>query len=103
MVAEARKLAEKIKKRGGELVGATANLVDIVWGADRPSRPNEKVTVLDIRFSGKNHREKIGDLRKELEKQNSAGFVVCEFPRLALGRLLFQNLLLMHLEYSRLR
>ena len=78
-VAEARKLAEKIKKRGGELVGATANLVDIVWGADRPSRPKEKVTALDIQFSGKHHREKIEDLRKELEKQKSAGFVVCKF------------------------
>ena len=77
--AEARKLSEKIKKKGGaELLGVKANLVDLVWANERPPRPNEKVSVLDVEFAGKKFAEKIEDLRKELDKKKSAGLIVCE-------------------------
>ena len=76
--ADARKLAEKIKKKGGgKLVGVETNLVDQVWGKERPSQPNEQVKVLDAQFSGKKFQEKLDDLRKELEKKKSAGLIVC--------------------------
>ncbi|KAL8692279.1 MAG: hypothetical protein Q9218_002672 [Villophora microphyllina] len=69
---EARKLAEKIKKKGGaSLVGIKENLVDLVWGDERPSRPNEKVSVLDIKYAGKKFQEKVEDLRKELDKKKA--------------------------------
>lgn len=77
--AEARKLTEKIKKKGGaELLGVKSNLVDLVWGDDRPARPNKKVSVLDVKFAGKKFEEKIEDLRKELDKKRSAGLIVCK-------------------------
>lgn len=76
--ADARKLAEKLKKKtGGKLIGLTTNLVDEVWGKDRPSRTNEKARVLDLKFTGKKFQEKIEDLRKELEKKKSAGLIIC--------------------------
>jgi len=76
--ADARKLAEKLKKKtGGQLIGLTTNLVDEVWGKDRPSRTNEKARVLDLKFTGKKFQEKIEDLRKELEKKKSAGLIIC--------------------------
>lgn len=79
--AEARKLTEKIKKKGGaQLIGVKANLVDLVWADERPPRPNEKVSVLGIEYAGKKFEEKIEDLRKELDKKNSAGLIVCKFP-----------------------
>ncbi|KAL9042891.1 MAG: hypothetical protein Q9180_000275 [Flavoplaca navasiana] len=82
--AEARKLSEKIKKKGGaELLGVKANLVDLVWGNERPPRPNEKVSVLDIEFAGKKFAEKIEDLRKELDKKKSAGLIVSVTPTTA--------------------
>jgi Xaa-Pro aminopeptidase len=37
--SDARKLAEKIKKKGGEYKAVDENLVDAVW-KDRPSRPS---------------------------------------------------------------
>ncbi|KAL9046903.1 MAG: hypothetical protein Q9214_000385 [Letrouitia sp. 1 TL-2023] len=79
--AEARKLTEKIQKKGGNtLIGISTNLVDQVWGSARPARPNEKVSVLDLKFAGKKFEEKIEDLRKELDKKKSAGLIVCESP-----------------------
>lgn len=80
MTAEARKLAEKIKKKGGNsLVGIEENLIDLVWGKERPPRPNEKVKVLGDQFNGKKFQEKLEDLRKELEKKKSAGLIVCTY------------------------
>jgi hypothetical protein len=77
--AEARKLKEQIKKKGGaDLKGITLNLVENVWGSARPPRPNELAKVLDLKFAGKPFQEKIEDLRKELEKQKSAGLVICK-------------------------
>lgn len=77
VTADARKLLEKLKKGGSNLVGIEANLVDLVWGDDRPPRPNEKVKVLGLEFAGLKFEEKIEDLRKELEKKKSAGLIVC--------------------------
>jgi Xaa-Pro aminopeptidase len=81
---DARKLAEKIKKKGGkDLVTVTDNLVDQVWGGERPARPNEPVKVHGKEFAGKGFEEKIEDLRKELEKKKAAGFVVSMLDEIA--------------------
>lgn len=58
-------------------MGIKNNLVDQVWGNERPSRPNEKAKVLGLEFSGKKFQEKIEDLRKELDKKKSAGLIIC--------------------------
>ena len=82
--SDAKKLKEKIKKKGGgELVGSTTNLVDTVWGKDKPARPNEKVKVHLIKFSGKESKDKIEDLRKDFEKKKSAGLVVSMLDEIA--------------------
>jgi Xaa-Pro aminopeptidase len=76
---EAKRLSDKIKKKGGaDLVAVTDNLVDAIWGNERAPRPNEPVKPLDTTFSGKKFEEKIESLRKELEKKDSGGFVVCK-------------------------
>jgi Xaa-Pro aminopeptidase len=81
--ADARKLAEKIKKKGGEYKAVDDNLVDLVWGAERPARPSEKVIVQPMQYSGKTFDDKIEDLRKELEKKKSLGFVVSMLDEVA--------------------
>jgi Xaa-Pro aminopeptidase len=81
---EARKLGEKIKKTGGgELVAIEENLVDIVWGSERPPRPNEPVKLLVQQYAGKEIKAKLEDLRKELEKKKSSGFVVSMLDEIA--------------------
>lgn len=81
--ADARKLAEKIKKKGGEYKAIDENLVDLLWAAERPARPSEKVIVQPTDYSGKTFDDKIEDLRKELEKKKSLGFVVSMLDEVA--------------------
>jgi Xaa-Pro aminopeptidase len=75
--AGARKLAETLEKNGSSLVGIQQNLVDLVWGKDRPSRPREKVRAHPVKYAGKPFQEKVAELRKELETKKKAGFVIC--------------------------
>ncbi|KAK4190429.1 putative Xaa-Pro aminopeptidase 1 [Podospora australis] len=73
----AEKLDEDIKKAGGSgLKAVDDNLVDIVWGSDRPPRPNNQVFLLDEKYTGKHMSTKLADLRKELEKKESGGYVL---------------------------
>ena len=55
----------------------TANLVDEIWGKERPPRPNEKVKVHPVQYSGQDISLKLQDLAKDLEKRKAAGLVVC--------------------------
>lgn len=81
---EARKLAEKIKKRGGgDLVAVEDNLVDQIWGSNRPPMPSEPVKVLAQHYSGKGVKTKLEELRKELDKKKSSGFIVSMLDEIA--------------------
>ncbi|KAL5121782.1 hypothetical protein ACEQ8H_000469 [Pleosporales sp. CAS-2024a] len=81
--ADARKLADKLGKKGAEYKAVDENLVDLVWAAERPSRPMEKVIVQPIDYAGKPFDQKIEDLRKELDKKKSLGFVVSMLDEIA--------------------
>ncbi|KAJ6110299.1 hypothetical protein N7486_002534 [Penicillium sp. IBT 16267x] len=79
----ARKLAETLEKNGSTLVGIQQNLIDLVWGKDRPARPSEKVRVHPVKYAGKTFQDKIADLRKELESKKHAGFIISTLDEIA--------------------
>ncbi|KAM0275840.1 hypothetical protein ACHAQH_007350 [Verticillium albo-atrum] len=80
----AKKLAAKIQKFGGsDLVALERNLVDVVWGADRPARPKNPAVILSDAFSGKTVEAKLRDLRQELAKKDSPGMVVSMLDEIA--------------------
>jgi Xaa-Pro aminopeptidase len=81
--AGARKLAEKIKKKGGEVKAVDQNLVDLVWGKERPSRPREKIRVQPQEYAGKSVEAKLEELRAELAKRKSPGFVISMLDEVA--------------------
>lgn len=82
--AEARKLADRIRKKGGkDLKAVRENLVDKVWGKNRPSRPSEQVVPQPFAYSGKTIDAKLSTLRKEMDKKKCSGFIVCEYVRAA--------------------
>ena len=91
-LAEAKRLDEKIKKKGGAgLRAVDNNLVDDVWGDDRPARPDEPVKVLEIQYTGKKFEEKIDEVRDDLSKKKKAGFVLCSSNESICLRLLANN------------
>lgn len=51
----------------------------MIWGKERPPRPNEQIKPLGLEFAGKKFQEKIEELRKELDKKKSPGFIVCTY------------------------
>jgi Xaa-Pro aminopeptidase len=77
-------LSETLKKKAGSsLVGDNENLVDQVWGSERPPRPTEKVKVLAEKFSGKKFQSKLEELRKELDKKKAAGIIISMLDEVA--------------------
>lgn len=80
----AKKLAEKIHKCGGsDLLPLDENLVDAVWHESKPPRPLEPITVHPEHLAGKSVREKLTDIRKELDKKHSPGFLVSMLDEVA--------------------
>lgn len=56
--------SEKFKKN--EITIKSVNLVDRVWGNDRPERPTNEVKYLDLKYSGQSTKDKIAAIRKEM-------------------------------------
>lgn len=91
----ARELKKKLKTAGkGQLVAVEENLVDAVWGKDRPPRPENSVFVLSDTYTGilchmqylvvgKPFQEKITELRKELREKKVSGMVVSMLDEVA--------------------
>ncbi|CAG8516624.1 9250_t:CDS:10 [Racocetra fulgida] len=73
---DARTLSESLEKIGSCLIPIGQNLVDLVWGNERPPRPTKEVIILEERYSGRSHTDKIANLRGEFTKENYYGFVV---------------------------
>ncbi|KAK5942159.1 hypothetical protein PMZ80_006114 [Knufia obscura] len=80
--ADARKLTKSLKQSNAKLVGVDENLVDKIW-KDRPARPTEKVIVLSDEYAGKDFKEKLTELRKELDKKKTAGMVISMLDEVA--------------------
>lgn len=80
----AEKLLESVRRSGGaDLVAVPDNLVDAVWGAGKPARPNQPVVLLPERLSGKAVTAKLAELRKELAKKKLGGIVVSMLDEVA--------------------
>ena len=41
-------LEQELKEGGHELVAVQQNLVDLVWGAEKPARPANPITILEV-------------------------------------------------------
>ena len=81
---DAQTLASQIEKAGGgELKALDENLVDLVWGSDRPARPANPLIIQPAEYSGKTIKEKLVNLREELKKRKSPGFFVTMLDEVA--------------------
>jgi len=80
---DARALKESLKRRESELVPIVSNLVDPVWGKDRPAPLKNKTHTLDTKFSGRSVEEKLKLVREQLTKRKVAGTVVSMLDEVA--------------------
>ncbi|CAG8638818.1 11095_t:CDS:2 [Ambispora leptoticha] len=80
---DARSLSESLEKVGSTLVSTDENLVDSVWGKDKPTPAANPVTMLALRYSGRSHADKIASLRVELAKLKVYGFVITALDEIA--------------------
>lgn len=62
------------------MVGIDQNLIDAVWGDERPARPANQITVQPVERAGKSFEEKVEDLRKELAAKKRSAMVICMAP-----------------------
>ncbi|ORZ41168.1 peptidase M24, structural domain-containing protein [Catenaria anguillulae PL171] len=61
-------LRSALSAKGHHMVPVATNLVDKVWGADRPAKPCNPLTILDTKYSGQCFTEKLDMVRAELAK-----------------------------------
>ena len=68
----AKQLTEKLTESGKSLVPLLeGNLVDKVWGADRPAPPKAPLRIHKLEHAGQNIRDKLTKLRKDMQGKQS--------------------------------
>jgi len=65
------------------LLEIETNLVDAVWGSERPPRPTNPVRMLGIEFSGKSVKDKLAIMREDMTLENAETLVVSELDEIA--------------------
>ncbi len=67
-VTNAKQLTEKLKESGKSLVPLLeGNLVDKVWGADRPAPPTAPLRIHKMEHAGQSVQDKLVKLRKDMQ------------------------------------
>lgn len=67
-VTNAKQLTDKLKQSGKSLVPVLGgNLVDKVWGADRPAPPKAPLRIHKPEHAGQNVQDKLTKLRKDMQ------------------------------------
>jgi Xaa-Pro aminopeptidase len=61
----------------------TENLVDKVWGKERPERPSNTVFPLEEMYAGKSIKDKIARLREQIQKKKASATVVTQLDEVA--------------------
>ncbi|EAU82877.1 aminopeptidase P [Coprinopsis cinerea okayama7 len=80
---DAAGLRKNLAPKKSELVPSKKNLVDIVWGSERPARPQNPVFHLDEKYSGQSFKEKVKKVREEIAKEKGKAFVVTMLDEVA--------------------
>ncbi len=77
------KLAQGFEKEGIELVAMAEDLVEQVWGADRPALPSQAVRVHPPELAGESATEKLSRLGKAMADKPADAMVLCALDEIA--------------------
>lgn len=82
--ADAKPLSEALAKDPTRsLVPVNENLVDLVWGQERPPRPSNPIFRLGDEYAGESVGSKLSKLRENLAKTGSPGTVITNLDEVA--------------------
>ncbi|KAK7047847.1 hypothetical protein VNI00_006175 [Paramarasmius palmivorus] len=70
--ADSTSLTKSLKPRNSTLVSISENLVDQVWGSERPGRPTNPIFHLDLKYSGEAHTSKLDRVTTAIIDPSSA-------------------------------
>lgn len=77
-------LSELIQEMGGAgLVAVTDNLVDQVWGGERPATPGHTIFIQPEQYAGKSVRDKLSELQELISKKKVHGILVTMLDQIA--------------------
>lgn len=82
LTADTKSLESDLKDKESVLV-PTENLVDKVWGKERPERPSNTVFPLEEKYAGKSIKDKIARLREQIQKKKASATVVTQLDEVA--------------------
>ncbi|KAI9022617.1 Creatinase/aminopeptidase [Hyaloraphidium curvatum] len=80
--AAAKALDEALTPKGIRLDALPDNLVDAVW-ASQPPRPDNPVSVLEVRYAGKSAEDKLAAVREEMAKKGCGALVLSALDEIA--------------------
>jgi len=75
-IAEVERLEATLAPRGIKLVPTPRNLVDRVWGRERPAPPDDPVSLHPVKFAGRSAQDKIADIQKLLKAERQDAVVL---------------------------
>ncbi|KAG8892041.1 hypothetical protein FRC01_014380, partial [Tulasnella sp. 417] len=70
LAADAKTIKEQLSPKSSQLVSIPTNLIDLVWGSNRPSRPENSVFHLPVEYAGQSSEDKIAGIRKEIKEKH---------------------------------
>ncbi|ESK92563.1 aminopeptidase p [Moniliophthora roreri MCA 2997] len=70
--ADSTSISKSLKPRNSSLVSIAENLVDQVWGSERPRRPANPIVHLDLKYSGESHSSKLNRVVAAITEPASA-------------------------------
>ncbi len=66
-ISEIERLGAALKPKGIKLKPVNRNLVDRLWGRERPALPANPVTLQPLKLAGRSAQDKIADIQKRLK------------------------------------
>ena len=75
-------ISKELQTVGNQLINLSTNLVDYIW-PERPDTPNGIVWVLEQKYTGKEWRQKVQDVRDKMEGKGADYLVVTALDEIA--------------------
>jgi Xaa-Pro aminopeptidase len=75
-IAEIERLTALLEPEGIKLVPTARNLVDRVWGRERPAAPGDVIWAHPQKFAGRSAQDKIADIQKRLKADKQDAVVL---------------------------